>query len=170
MAIGTPFLMVREDVKAAVPGWQITPPTALDRALREDKGMRLVHRVGKLELFALRGHRPGGLDHLVRHRQLRYAGSARPGAASRWERADNEPDAVGRSRDAAGSACFTMAARRRQAQDLVAEPGGRAITSSCCPPPARSSAHLRPPKPPSTPDATGKSLQRAKNSPEPVGC
>ena len=54
-AIGTPLLLVRGDVNAAFPGRHITPPAALDRALREDKGMRLVHRVGKLELFALRG-------------------------------------------------------------------------------------------------------------------
>jgi arabinofuranan 3-O-arabinosyltransferase len=54
-ALGTPLLLVRGDVDAAFPGRHITPPAALDRALREDKGMRLVHRAGKLELFALRG-------------------------------------------------------------------------------------------------------------------
>ena len=53
-AIGTPLLLVRGDVNAAFPRRHITPPAALDRALREDQGMRLVHRVGKLELFALR--------------------------------------------------------------------------------------------------------------------
>ncbi len=54
-ATGTPLLLVRGDVNAAFPGRHITPPAALDRALREDPGMRLVHRAGKLELFALRG-------------------------------------------------------------------------------------------------------------------
>jgi arabinofuranan 3-O-arabinosyltransferase len=54
-AIGTPLLLIRGDVNAAFPGRHITPPAALDRALREDPGMRLVHRAGKLELFALRG-------------------------------------------------------------------------------------------------------------------
>ncbi len=54
-AIGTPLLLVRGDVNDAFPGRHITPPAALGRALREDKGMRLVHRAGKLELFALRG-------------------------------------------------------------------------------------------------------------------
>ena len=42
-------------MNAAFPGRHITPPAALDSALREDPGMRLVRRVGKLELFALRG-------------------------------------------------------------------------------------------------------------------
>jgi len=55
MAIGTPLVLVRGDVNAAFPRRHITPPAALDRALREDNGMRLVHRAGKLELFALRG-------------------------------------------------------------------------------------------------------------------
>ena len=60
-AIGTPLLLVRGDVNAAFPGRHITPPAALDRALREDPGMRLVHRAGKLELFALRRRiRPAG--------------------------------------------------------------------------------------------------------------
>ncbi|MGO9296408.1 MAG: glycosyltransferase [Streptosporangiaceae bacterium] len=54
-AIGTPLVLVRGDVNAAFPGRQITSPAALDSALREDKGMRLVHRAGKLDLFALRG-------------------------------------------------------------------------------------------------------------------
>ena len=67
---------------------------------------------------ASRAHQPGGLGHFVRHCQLCYAGSARPGAPSLWDRADIRPDAAGRSRGAAGSACFTMAARRRQTQDL----------------------------------------------------
>lgn len=53
-AIGTPLLLVRGDVNAAFPGRDITPPAALAAALGEDKGMRLVHRAGKLELFALR--------------------------------------------------------------------------------------------------------------------
>jgi glycosyltransferase involved in cell wall biosynthesis len=53
-AIGTPLLLVREDVNAAFPGRHITPPAALDRALHDDQDMRLVHRFGKLELFALR--------------------------------------------------------------------------------------------------------------------
>jgi glycosyltransferase involved in cell wall biosynthesis/O-antigen/teichoic acid export membrane protein len=53
-AIGTPLLLVRGDVNAAFPGRHITPARALERALREDKDMRLVHRFGKLELFALR--------------------------------------------------------------------------------------------------------------------
>ena len=53
-AIGTPLLLVRGDVNAAFPGRHITPPAALERALREDKDMRLVRRFGKLELFALR--------------------------------------------------------------------------------------------------------------------
>ena len=53
-AIGTPLLLVRGDVNAAFPERDITPPAALDTALREDPGMRLVRRFGKLELFALR--------------------------------------------------------------------------------------------------------------------
>ena len=63
-------------------------------------------------------HQPGGLGHFVRHCQLCYAGSPRPGASSRWDRADIKPDAAGRSRGAAGPACFTMAARRRRTRDL----------------------------------------------------
>jgi glycosyltransferase involved in cell wall biosynthesis/O-antigen/teichoic acid export membrane protein len=55
MAIGTPLLLVREDVNAAFPGRHFTPPAALGRALRQDKDMWLVHHFGKLELFALRG-------------------------------------------------------------------------------------------------------------------
>jgi hypothetical protein len=54
-AIGTPLLLVRGDVNAAFPGRHITPPAALDSALREDKDMRLVRGAGKLELFGLRG-------------------------------------------------------------------------------------------------------------------
>ena len=54
-AMGTSFLLVRGDVNAAFPGRHIIPPAALDKALREDPGMRLFHRAGKLELFALRG-------------------------------------------------------------------------------------------------------------------
>jgi hypothetical protein len=53
-AIGTPLLLVRGDVNAAFPGRHITPPAALDSALRDDKDMRLVRRAGKLELFGLR--------------------------------------------------------------------------------------------------------------------
>ena len=53
-AIGTPLLLVRGDVNAGFPKRHITPPAALDRALRKDPGMRLVRRFGKLELFALR--------------------------------------------------------------------------------------------------------------------
>ena len=53
-AIGTPLLLVRGDVNTAFPGRNITPPAALERALSEDKNMRLVHRFGELELFALR--------------------------------------------------------------------------------------------------------------------
>ena len=41
-------------MNAAFPDRHITSPAALDRALREDKDMRLVRRFGKLELFALR--------------------------------------------------------------------------------------------------------------------
>jgi arabinofuranan 3-O-arabinosyltransferase len=53
-AIGTPLLLVRGDVNAAFPGRNITSPAALGLALGDDKGMRLVHRVGQLELFELR--------------------------------------------------------------------------------------------------------------------
>jgi glycosyltransferase involved in cell wall biosynthesis/O-antigen/teichoic acid export membrane protein len=53
-AMGTSQLLVRGDVNADFPGRHITPPAELERALREDKGMRLVRRFGKLELFALR--------------------------------------------------------------------------------------------------------------------
>lgn len=53
-AIGTPLVLVRADVNAAFPGRHITAPAALGAALREDPAMRLVHRAGKLELFALR--------------------------------------------------------------------------------------------------------------------
>ena len=53
-AIGTQLLLVRGDVNPAFPNRHIAPPAALERALREDKDMRLVHRFGKLELFALR--------------------------------------------------------------------------------------------------------------------
>jgi hypothetical protein len=55
-AIGTSLLLVRGDVNAAFPERHITPPAALDKALSTDPGMWLVHRFGKLELFALRGH------------------------------------------------------------------------------------------------------------------
>jgi glycosyltransferase involved in cell wall biosynthesis/O-antigen/teichoic acid export membrane protein len=54
-AIGTPLLLVRGDVSTAFPGRHITPSAALERALSEDPGMQLVRRLGKLELFALRG-------------------------------------------------------------------------------------------------------------------
>ena len=54
-AIGTPLLLVRGDVNAAFRGRHIAPPAALERALREDKDMRLVGHFGKLELFAPRG-------------------------------------------------------------------------------------------------------------------
>jgi glycosyltransferase involved in cell wall biosynthesis/O-antigen/teichoic acid export membrane protein len=53
-AIGTPLLLVRGDVNAAFPNRHITPPAALEKALSEDKNMRLIHRFGELELFALR--------------------------------------------------------------------------------------------------------------------
>jgi hypothetical protein len=53
-AIGTPLLLVRGDVDAAFPKRHITPPAALERALRKAPGIRLVHRFGKLELFELR--------------------------------------------------------------------------------------------------------------------
>ena len=53
-AIRTPLLLVRGDVNAAFPKRNITPPEALEKALHEDPDMRLVHRAGKLELFALR--------------------------------------------------------------------------------------------------------------------
>ena len=56
-AIGTPLLLVRGDVNAARPGRHIISPAALDMALREDKSMRLIHRAGKLLLFALRANR-----------------------------------------------------------------------------------------------------------------
>ena len=55
VAIGTPMLLVRADVDVGFPGRHFQSPAALDRALREDPGMRLVHQVGKLRLFALRG-------------------------------------------------------------------------------------------------------------------
>ncbi len=95
---------------------------------------------------ASRAHQPGGLGHFVRHCQLCCAGSARPGASSLWDRADIKPDAAGRSRGAAGSACFTMAARRRPTQDLLSpsRPDG-STTSSCCQPPVRSSGQVPPP-------------------------
>ena len=53
-AIGTPLLLVRGDVDTAFPGRDITSPVTLDKALRSDKQMRLVHRAGKLDLFELR--------------------------------------------------------------------------------------------------------------------
>jgi hypothetical protein len=53
-AIGTPLLLVREDVNAAFPDRDITSPAALAKALSEDKDMRLVRRFGALDLFALR--------------------------------------------------------------------------------------------------------------------
>ena len=53
-ALGTPLVMVRGDVNAAFPERDITPPAALERALSEDKDMRLAHRSGQLDLFALR--------------------------------------------------------------------------------------------------------------------
>jgi arabinofuranan 3-O-arabinosyltransferase len=55
-AIGAPLLLVRGDVNAAFPGRHITPPATLASSLREDPGVRLVRRFGKLELFALRAH------------------------------------------------------------------------------------------------------------------
>jgi arabinofuranan 3-O-arabinosyltransferase len=63
-ATGTPLLLVRADVNSAFPGRHITSPAALDRALREDPGMRLVHRAGKLDLFGPRGRiSPAGSVH-----------------------------------------------------------------------------------------------------------
>ena len=53
-AIGTPLLLVRGDVNAAFPNRHIRPPAALEKALSEDKDMRLVRRFGELELFGLR--------------------------------------------------------------------------------------------------------------------
>ena len=125
-AIGTPLLLVRGDVNAAFPGRHITPPAALDRALREDPGMRLVHRAGKLELFALRGH-IGPTGSVVSYATVN---SATPDLRDlallpAWDRADIRSDAAGRSRRAAGSACCVLAARRQQLETFVAEPPGR---------------------------------------------
>ena len=53
-ALGTPLLLVRGDVNANFGEPHITPPAALERALSEDPGMRLVRRLGKLVLFTLR--------------------------------------------------------------------------------------------------------------------
>ena len=53
-ALGTPLALVRGDVNAAFPDRHITAPAALDKALWNDKDIRLVHRAGQLELFALR--------------------------------------------------------------------------------------------------------------------
>ena len=53
-ALGTPLLLVRGDVNATFPKRHITPPAALERALREDPGMRPVRRFGRLALFGLR--------------------------------------------------------------------------------------------------------------------
>ncbi len=118
-AIGTPLLLVRGDVNAAFPGRHITPPAALERALREDPGMRLVRRFGKLELFALRGRMNATGS------ATSYATINSPAPDLRdlalfpvWDRADIKPDAARRSRGAAGSACFTVAARRQRTQDV----------------------------------------------------
>ena len=54
-AIGTPLLLVRGDVDTGFSRRHITPPTELERALREDRNMRLVRRFGRLELFMIRG-------------------------------------------------------------------------------------------------------------------
>jgi Alpha-(1->3)-arabinofuranosyltransferase len=53
-ALGTPLVLVRGDTNAAFPGRHITSPAALDKALRNDKDIRLIHRAGQLTLFALR--------------------------------------------------------------------------------------------------------------------
>ena len=53
-ALGTPLLLVRGDVNANFREKHITPPAALERAMSDDPGMRLVRRFGKLVLFALR--------------------------------------------------------------------------------------------------------------------
>ena len=110
--IGTPLMLVRGDVNTAFPKRDRTPPAALERALSEDPGMRLVRRLGKLELFAVR--RPvspvGSVTSSAT--QLCDAGSARPIAAPPWDSADIRADAAHPSRRAAGAARFTMAARR----------------------------------------------------------
>ena len=67
-------------MNADFPGRHITPPATLARALREDKGVRLVRRAGQLELFVLRSRITAVLGRLVRHCELCYAGSAGPGA------------------------------------------------------------------------------------------
>ena len=118
-AIGTPMLLVRGDVNAAFPNRNITPPAALAKALSEDTDMRLVHRFGKLELFALRNSiSPVGSVTSYATVNSAYAGSPRPGAFALWNRADIEPDAVGRCRGAAVSVRFTMAVCRRRPQNL----------------------------------------------------
>ena len=53
-AIGTPMILIREDVNTRFPGRHIASPADLARALRRDPGIRLVRRFGKLELFELR--------------------------------------------------------------------------------------------------------------------
>ena len=48
----TPFILVRGDIMATVPGRQIVDPASLARALEASPNFRLVHRSGPLELFA----------------------------------------------------------------------------------------------------------------------
>ena len=74
-AIDTPLLLVRGDVNAAFPNRHITPPAALESALREDTDMRLVRRVGKLELFAVRNSISPPPPYFICHCQFCYAGS-----------------------------------------------------------------------------------------------
>ena len=156
-AIGTPLLLVRGDVNAAFPGRHITSPAALDEGTTPRQGHAACPSFRKARAVrASREHQPGGLGHSVRHCQLCYAGSARPGAFALRDRADIKPDAAGRSRGAAVSACFTMAARRRRTRDLYRRAARPAVPrSSCCQPPAR----------PSHPGAGSSASRGARRSP-----
>ena len=80
-ALGTPDVLVRGDVIANFPGRHIDSPEALARALANDPAMRLVHRVGPLQLFRLR-HAGNALDGVRARVQFATVNTASPDLAA----------------------------------------------------------------------------------------
>ena len=168
-AIGAPLLLVRGDVNAAFPGRHITPPATLDRALREDPGRAACPSFRKARAIrASWAHQPSGSV-------TSYAtvNSAAPDLRDLsllpfWDRADIKPDAAGRSRGAAGSACFTMAARRRRTPDLCRRAARAAVPRQAAVIHRRVRAARCLLLGPRRRDASGRSPEAAKRSPEPA--